>query len=303
MPCYNAAPFVAEAVGSALSQTHSSVELIVVDDGSSDGSREKLEQLAQQYGPRLVVLSQQNKGPFPARNLGLRHASGEFIAFLDADDYWDLHFLERLHSALAETGADAAYCGWQNVGDFSGNRDPYLPPCYEDGDPVRSFLQGCPWPIHAALTRRRVIDQLGGFSERYFSALDYDLWIRMLAVTRKIVKVPEVMAFYRWHGGGQISRVKWRQTLDAWNVRRDFVAANPDLVAHLDRRTLVELVDGFLLKSGYTAYWKRDLPSAWRLFRPALSSGHWSLRDLRYLVPALLPERMFTRIVGFFDGR
>ena len=88
MPCHNAAAFVEEAVQCVMNQTYPDVELIVVDDGSTDGSIDILQQLAAQYPSRMTLLFQDRMGPYPARNLGLEHAHGGYVAFLDADDYW-----------------------------------------------------------------------------------------------------------------------------------------------------------------------------------------------------------------------
>ncbi len=303
MPVYNAAPFVEEAVQSVFAQGDAEVELIAIDDGSTDGSAGLLAGLARRFCGRMRVLSQANRGPYPARNLGLRHALGEYVAFLDADDYWAPSFLTKLLGALDAGAADVAYCGWQNLGPGAPGTQPFVPPRYEESDPVASFLRSCPWPIHAALTRKRTLDAVGGFSERRFSAMDYDLWIRILAVTRRLVLVPEVLAYYRWHERGQISKIKWRQTLDAWQVRRDFVRAHPELVAHLDARTIRRIVDGPLLAAGYNAYWKRDLDSAQRLFRASLARGLGGARDLRYLLPSLLPRSLYRAVIAAADRR
>jgi glycosyltransferase involved in cell wall biosynthesis len=301
MPCFNSEPFVEEAVRSALEQSYEDVEIIVVDDGSTDQSFKVLSGLAEEYGTRMTLLHQENKGPYPARNMGLKHARGELVAFLDADDYWDSEFLLKLCSAIGRTGADLAYCGWQNVGIGLHSCSPYIPPKYEAEDVVKLFIKDCPWPIHGVLVRKSIIDAVGGFSERYFSAMDYDIWIRLLAVTKKMVQVPEVLAFYRWHSPNQVSAVRWRQVLDAWKVRRDFVENNPALVSHLKGEELKELIHGFLLHSGYAAYWKREIISAHRLFRQALLTGHWKVTDLRYLLPALLPERVYRALISAAD--
>jgi len=301
MPCFNARAFVEQAVRSALGQDYANVELIVVDDGSADGSREVLARLASEHAGRMTVLQQNNQGPYPARNAGLRHARGTLIAFLDADDYWAPNYLGTLWRALQAAQADLAYCGWQNVGEGGPGKEPYVPPQYEAEDTVALFLKGCPWPIHAALMRRSVLEQVSGFSTRMFSSMDYDLWLKIIAVTRKFVRVPEVLAFYRWHGQGQISSVKWRQVLDAWQVRRDFTRNHPELVAHLAPADLRELLDASLLRAGYAAYWKRDLVSAQHLFRKAARRGSWRLRDAKYVLPSLLPAALYRRLIDTAD--
>ena len=296
MPCYNAEAFLEETIAGVFQQTYPNIELIIVDDGSTDRSPKLLKEAQKKY-PALTTLTQVNSGPFPARNLALQHATGDFIAFLDADDYWTADCLEKLYQTLLEANADLSYCGWQNVFENGQDSPPYVPPAYESGDIFETFLKGCPWPIHAALTRRTVIDKVGGFSTRCFSAMDYDFWIRLSAVTQNIVQVPEVLAFYRWHNHGQISSVKWRQVLDAWRVRKDFVAQNPLLVKHLSASLINELVNGNVLKQAREAFWKRDLISAQKLFRSILSAGNWQFSDLKYLLPALLPQTIYRRLV------
>lgn len=297
MPCYNAAAFVEEAVNCVMNQTYPDVELIVVDDGSTDGSTNILQDLAARYAPRIRLHFQDRQGPYPARNLALKHAQGGYVAFLDADDYWTPDALEKLASELNANPADIAYCGWQNVGEGAPGTEPYIPPDYSQMDTAAEFLRSCPWPIHAALVRREAIDAVGGFSDRHFSAMDYDLWLRLYAHTQRIVRVPEVMAFYRWHGKGQISKTKWKQVLDALQVRRDFVAHHPERVAHLPMDRVVELSDGFLLREAYRAYWQRNLTDAQKLFRRAFIQGLWKASDLKYLLPALLPGAWFQWLV------
>lgn len=300
MPCYNAEAYIEQAVINVFEQTYGNVELIVVDDGSSDSSPALLTKVANTY-PELTLLHQPNKGPYPARNLALQHAKGEFIVFLDADDYWSVDCLEKLYSALVNANADVSYCGWQNIVENGQDGPPYIPPAYEKANIHEAFLNGCPWPIHSALTRKSIVDQVGGFSERRFSAMDYDFWIRISAVTQNIVLVPEVLAFYRWHQHGQISSVKWRQVLDAWQVRKDFVAQNPSLFSHLPLSSLTVLINSPVLKQAIEAFWKRDLVSAQKLFRAILLTSSWQTSDLKYLLPALLPLGLYRQVVRLLE--
>ncbi len=300
MPCYNAARYVAEAVESVMGQTYGQVELIVVDDGSSDDSVMVVQEQAQRYPGCITLLHTIRKGPYPARNLGLKHCRGNLIAFLDADDWWLPETLNKLYATLREHDADLAYCGWQNVGD-GVTSEPYVPPEYEAADPVAAFVRTCPWPIHAALMKKELVDRLGGFSERRFSSMDYDFWLRALALTRSIKRVPEVLAFYRWHGSGQVSAVKWRQVLDALTAQKDFIAANPALVHHLPAAKLRDLTEGQVLRQAYRAFWKRDLPSAQKLFRHVAGHFSFSPKDLRHVAAALLPLSLYSQVVHLMD--
>jgi glycosyltransferase involved in cell wall biosynthesis len=296
MPCFNAAAYLAEAVGSVFGQTYGNVELVLVDDGSTDDSPRIARELEERHAGRLTLLHAERVGPYPARNLALRQVRGELVAFLDADDWWDASALGKLHAAMVAADADIAYCGWQNVGEGLA-REPYVPPAYEQDDPVAHFLRTCPWPIHAALVRRSVVERLEGFSERCYSSMDYDFWLRALALTRRLVRVPEVLAFYRWHGAGQVSAVKWRQVLDALDAQQDFIRRNSELVAHLPARRIADLTEGQVMKQAYRAVWKRDLVSAQKLFRHAARAGSWRVADLRHVVAALLPMPAYRWIV------
>ncbi len=302
MPCYNAEEFVSEAINSVINQSYKNIELIIIDDGSSDNSYDICKKFLVQKDIKISLMMQENKGPYPARNHGLGHAKGKYISFLDADDYWHPECLMLLKQALDDNSGDVAYCGWQNVGNGGpGSNEPYIPPEYEKGDIVKYFLKSCPWPIHAALIKENIIRELGGFSERYFTSLDFDLWLRMISVTKSFVRVPEVLAFYRWHSEGQISSIKSRQVIDAWKVRHNYTIEHPELISHITDSEVKELVNDSILSNAYTAYWRRDIDSALILFRKAFLNGYWEVKDLKYMMLAMLPSRWLKCLLRFFD--
>ncbi len=189
----------------------------------------------------------------------------------------------------------------KTLGLEGGRAAPYVPPDYELEDKAARFLRAAaPWPIHAALVRRSVIDQVGGFDLDLMTCMDYDLWLR-IAVARPIRLVPEVLAFYRHHASGQITSTQWRQARNVWLVKRKFLRDHPEQVRHLSPEKLRELVDGALLKRGYDNFWRRDLDSAQRIFRMALVKGGWKAKDLAYLLPALLPVSLYQKLVKSRD--
>lgn len=303
MPCHNAAAYVEEAIASVLAQRYRPIELIIVDDGSTDGSEHIVASLAATHPDTIRLLHQTNTGPYAARNTGLAHASGNFVAFLDADDTWHPDALAHLHAALVGTQADVAYCGWQNVGELAVDTQPYLPPDYPAIDAAAAFLKSCPWPINGVLIRRQILDSLRGFSERRPTAMDYDLWLRLLAAQPTVVRVPEILAYYRRYPRGKANIPRWRQVFDAIAVREDFVRHHPEQVRHLARSERHRLIYGSLLAEAYRCHWRRDTDSARRLFRRAARKAGWRAPDAKYILASFLPQRVFDTLIHVVDSR
>lgn len=303
MPCFNSAETLAESVASALGQTYGNLELVVVDDGSTDSSLALLQEI-QAEDSRLTIIAQPNKGAGAARNRGISAAKGEFVAFLDADDTWTPDCLEKLHSGL-ESSPDAvlAYCGWQNLGLEPQCCKPYIPPDYENDGKLECFLTNCPWPIHAALVRRRDLVEVGGFDEQWSSCMDFDLWLR-LGGFRKVVRVPAVMAFYHHRlGRAQITSNHARVALNVWRIQSKFIVEHPEVTATLGRQRLREITHGELMTRGFKAYWKRDLPTARLIFRQVMRFGYGRLNDWRYMIPSLLPEKWHRQLIAMLESR
>lgn len=287
MPCFNAEVNIENSILSVLQQTESNFELIVVDDGSSDSSLTILNQLALKDS-RIKVFSKHNEGAGPTRNYGLQQVSGEYIAFLDSDDYWDNDFLKLMKLALEQSEASLVYCGWQNIGIEGGRGEPFIPPDYENNHKYETFLGGCRWPIHGALTRHTAIDSVGGFDNRLTSCMDYDLWIK-IAATHKIQLVPKVLSYYLHHEGEQITKNKVRLAFNHWQVQKNFLTEHPEVTEILGKEKIRNLTIGELLRRGYDCYWQRDLKSARSMFKIVMMHRYGTLRDWKYMLPSVLP--------------
>ncbi|HZR01549.1 MAG TPA: glycosyltransferase [Burkholderiales bacterium] len=299
IPCFNGESFVAQAIESALAQTYERREVIVVDDGSTDRSSAIIDSFA----PRVRVVRQPNLGLSAARNAGIQVSNGSYIAFLDCDDYWDRIFAARMVSALETGGASIAYCGWQNIGLVGGRSAPFIPPDYESArEKILCLLSDVRWPVHAAMVRRQVIEQVGGFNPMWSSCEDFDFWIRA-AISHRLVRVPEVLAFYRHHGDGQMTRKRAQVAEQFWRVQRRYFQANPHLIGLLGADLVRRITDGALLERGYACFWDRDLSAAQKIFRNVMKTGYGSLRDWKYLLPALLPLGVYRRVVNWVDSR
>lgn len=284
IPCYNGERFLAEAIDAALAQTYAQCEVIVVDDGSTDGSAT----IMQKYAGRIRLVQQTNAGLPAARNAGIRASTGDYLAFLDADDYWSPDFIEKMVQGLEFSGAAIAYCGWQNIGLPGGRGEPFVPPDYEQPNKLETMITGVRWPVHAALTRRDVAMTTGGFDPKWSTCEDFAFWIRA-ATLHRLVRVAEVLAFYRHHDGVQMTKNLAVIAQNHWLVQRDFLAQHPDIANRLGRRHIRSITHGELLKRGYVCYWNRDLDAARSIFRTVMSVGYGSARDWKYMLPALLP--------------
>jgi glycosyltransferase involved in cell wall biosynthesis len=301
MPCFNAAEHVARGMRSALMQTLDDVELIVVDDGSTDDTAAIVSAVDDM---RVRLIRQPNLGVSAARNAGIRAARAPFLAFLDADDTWAPECLEKLKTALALCpNAVLAYCGWQNVGLAGARGQPFVPPDYETPDKVARILARCPWPIHAALTRTDAIRAAGGFDTRFAYAEDFGLWLRV-ASAAPIVRVAEVLAYYHHHNEGtRASHDLVRAARQLREVQWDFVAERPQIARALGRAALRDIIEGGVLERGYECYWRRDLESARAIFRLVMRAGYGSARDWAYMLPSLLPLPMHVALLDAASRR
>jgi glycosyltransferase involved in cell wall biosynthesis len=162
IPVYQGEGCVADAIDSALNQTHEDIEILAIDDGSTDGTWPLLQSIRDS---RVRAFSQENAGASTARNLGLTHATGEYIAFLDADDCWLPDKLEREIATLegAQSQIGIAYSWWYSV-DEDGMLFHRSPAPTYSGDVFDHLLNGSPFIIpSASLFHRAIFDDLGGF--------------------------------------------------------------------------------------------------------------------------------------------
>lgn len=299
MPCFNAVAHLPQSFASVFAQSFTDWELIAVDDGSVDGT---LAWLHAQRDPRVRVLHQSNQGVSAARNAGLALAQGRYVAFLDADDTWAPDFLNKLYLALASRPvAVLAYCGWQNLGLPGGRGQPYVPPDHETPEKEVALFTECRWPIHAALVRRDALQKAGGFDRQLKNAEDFLLWLEV-ATPAPILRVPEVLAFYHFHGGPQASSHRARAALHHLGAQQTYLKRHPDFAARLGRTRRRKICYGGLLATAFECYWQRDLVTARILFRRALTAGYLGQKgELKYMLPAMLPISIHRMLLELRD--
>lgn len=220
IPAYNRVKYIDQTIGSVLAQTYPDIEIIVVDDGSTDGTFEVLEG----YSGRgeIVLLShenRQNQGQSVSINLGLTQVNGEFVAILDSDDYYAPYAVQTLVDAIsADSSIGMAYGSGEAV-DCGGHSLGYRtlsPDHIEDGDP-NSLLLDCYIALPGgAMTRSAVFQKVGGFEESFRASQDHDMALRIFEAT-KVIYVPDVVFFYRKHSEAISTKSlerRWRTGFD-----------------------------------------------------------------------------------------
>ena len=209
IPAYNHVRYIGECVDSVLSQDHPAIEVIVVDDGSTDGTLERL----QGYGTRITLLRQQGGRQARARNLALGVARGELIAFLDSDDRYRPGRIRAAAQAFRDDPSAALVwsdyrridaegrllevCRWQGHGHGHENGD---------GGFARELIAGNPICNATTTVRRSVLDEIGGFDERVPRVCDGAAWYQIAARGHRFVHLPLPLLDYRAHGANDSLR-------------------------------------------------------------------------------------------------
>jgi glycosyltransferase involved in cell wall biosynthesis len=183
MPAYNAEAFIRESIESILAQDWTPVEIVVVDDGSTDRTAEIVRGFES-----VRYLHQENAGPSAARNTAINESNGEFVAVLDSDDVMPSNRLTLQATYLLEH---------PEVGAVLGRQEWLNPPTWFARDSVYGDLDGIPLP--SAMFRRSVLDQLGGYDTTFVYGEDTDLLIRMRELGIDYHVLPDVVLVRRFH--------------------------------------------------------------------------------------------------------
>lgn len=205
IPAYNAERTILETIKSVQQQTFSDFEIIVINDGSSD---QTLELLSQVEDSRLKIYSYNNSGLSTARNRGISHSTGEYIAFLDADDLWTPEKLELQLAALQKQPAAGVAYSWTNFMDEKGESFRTGEPIWFEGNVYTHLLDGNFIASGSnPLIRKKAIESVGGFDSTLRSCEDWDFWLR-LAACWEFVVVPKPQILYRLSSGTMSAKIQ-----------------------------------------------------------------------------------------------
>ena len=197
IPAYNSARFISEAIESVLKQTVLADEIIVIDDGSTDETA----LIAESFGPPVRVFRRPNSKQAASRNFGVREATSEWIAFLDADDVWEPNKLKlQLEELSKNPAADVCYTGRVEFEDNGGK--PRFGKVISVAKPEnirKALFRNTNFLPSSVIVRRSLYLSVGGFDPHFVVVQDWDLWLRLLHAGATFVACPEPLVHYRLH--------------------------------------------------------------------------------------------------------
>jgi glycosyltransferase involved in cell wall biosynthesis len=280
VPTYNCAAFLADTLDSVLGQDYAPLEVIVVDDGSTDGTRDVLAR----YAGRIRIFEQSNSGPAAARNLAVSKSKGVYLAFLDGDDLWLPGKLSYQMAYFAShPDVHVVYGEWLVWRpDEHGRYAPIVMPPPDrhievddenSGWAYTKLITGeCILHIIATVIHRSVFDRVGGFDESLRTGSDYDFWVRISRYYR-VTKLRQVVAVYRHHASSVTYTLRTenngyrliRRAIELYGIRD---GAGNEADARAVQKTLADLA----LTHGYRHLWGGN---------PSVSLS-WLWRGLRH---------------------
>jgi glycosyltransferase involved in cell wall biosynthesis len=296
VPAYNAEAFVEQTVRSLLDQTYESLEIIVVDDGSTDKTADRVDALTHKH-PQIRLIRQSNRGVAAARNRGIEESRGEFIAPVDADDIWFPDAVKKLADCLLKSDLDVGVAyAWSVIIDENGMLDGRFRCSKIEGNVLATLIcHNFLGNASSTLIRRACFDQVGGYDEAFYTRgfrgfEDWDLYLRIARYYRFRV-VPQFLIGYRKSATSMTSDLS--SMADSYEeflkVARHRHSRFPPALYRLSRSS-------FYLYLAHECYYRAQPSDSFRWLRKALMKA--PLFTLMRPALHLLTARSFGAILG-----
>ena len=299
IPAFNAAGYIGDAIESALDQSYPIIEIIIVDDGSTDETRVKVGQ----YKDKIKYIYQDNRGVSAARNMGIRNAKGEYIAFLDSDDIWLPKKLEKQLQCFSDHSKVGLVFGDSELFNQSGTtvrsflKERKIASLLKDGEIVihsafERLLDENFIPTSTVILKRDLVEGINGFDESLKSVEDRDLWLRV-AWNVPIACVPEVLSRKRSHGEN-ISSDRVEAYVSQIRVLEK-VMNHPVMSEGLDQDWIRNRLAELNFDLGYSYFNRGEYPAARKSFRRSFLGKYW-LKAIIYWLSTFLGSRLVGRV-------
>ncbi|MEB3181393.1 MAG: glycosyltransferase family A protein [Nostocaceae cyanobacterium] len=261
IPTYNSMTYLPAAMETALSQTFTDFEVLVVNDGSTDGTVEWVSQLTD---PRVRMISQANQGLAGARNTGVTNAQGDYIAFLDADDLWEATKLEKQVRCLDENPAVGVVYTWTALADENGKPTGRLIASHAEGNVWRQLLEfNIVGSGSTPLIRKQCFESVGLFFPDVSPSDDRDMWLR-ISQKFSFAVVKEPLIYYRQHPHNSTKKCQVMLEKSRILIERAFQSAPTELL-YLRNRSY----GSAYLYLGWKAIENRDAELALQFYQQA----------------------------------
>ncbi|MBU1863052.1 MAG: glycosyltransferase, partial [Candidatus Omnitrophica bacterium] len=289
---FNAEKYISETLDSVFSQTFKNFEVIVVDDGSTDNTGE----VVKLYNREVKYIYKKNGGSATARNVGIKAARGEYVAFLDADDLWIENKLEEQLKVL-ENNTDLVWT-YTNVVMFGEENKnilyrPRTARKFLNGDILQHLLLEDFIPSPTPILKRSVFDEIGYFDETLMRSEDWDLWIR-IAEKHPVYYTKYPLAMYRSHPFNKSSISDLQVTLkNRVRIIENAVKRAPERLLNLKAKALANVFFGigkFMLKRG-------DHSGARGMFFEAMCKNIWDAKFFGYWTGTFFSRKFLKQII------
>jgi len=229
--CYNYGQYVESALQSVFSQTFQDFEIILINDGSTDDSEEKIHPFLSD--PRLKYIKQNNSGQANAKNRGIKQAKGQFIAFLDADDLWEKTKLEKQlplfsHDKIGVVYSRAKYINKDGMPLHTTIKGKYLQP--RSGNVTNFLFFDNFIPFSSSIIRRQCLKTFNGFNESLEMGIDWNLWLK-ISTQYAFKFINEPLLIYRVGHPGQMSKKAEKRHSCSDQTMKQFIHQYPEMVS------------------------------------------------------------------------
>lgn len=295
IPTYNCEKYLANAIDSALQQTYQDFEVIIIDDGSSDGTKELVKKYVNNYSDKIHYVHQQNKGVSAARNNGIKIANGEYIAFLDADDLWiSTKLMDQMKLLEKDRGLVLVFTDMQQTEGTKILYESFLKekgyyPLIAATDFFSELVKKALIYTSTVVVKKQIFDEVGVFNETYKVGEDHDLWLR-IAKRHRIGFLARSFVVRRLH---DFNATRNKQFFYEEQIRLLKGYLKSDLFNKMHKRIFFRQLSNWYYELGYYYFSRKEYKRSLKWFVKSIGSEN-GVKSFFYFIAALFPSRLLN---------